>query len=329
MENGNIEYLHPLYVEPGTVFESAAAMLYREKVYRIDVQGLRHYVRESGRTYKSLTTFLSAVMPKNKPLETWREKMTLDLGSTEKMDEWMEIVADYGTALHIAVADYCRNGGVDWSELQDWAYNYLIGAGLKADTLNAAANSLVKDVACLLQFFHEYQVRVIAVELPVFLQSGVATLIDLVVEMNVYNYEATEEGKRKRVIAIINLKSGKKGFFKEHALQLTGERLMFNETFGDVLKVEEVYNLAPTEWEERPAFKLKRWTKDIEKKGYERLFENYIEQAKIENLLSEPQKTFPTFEGWTKYGDSPTAALTIMPYSEFARNRIEQYTQKD
>ena len=314
------EQLAPLYVSPE--FEQSAGKIYGEKVFRVEVGGLRHYRRESGRVYKSLTTFLSAVMPKNRFLDSWRENMTADLGGTAQMKEWMDVVADYGTALHIAVADYCRNRGVNWLEMEDWAFNYLSGMGLKNGTMQAALSELTKDFASLVQFFHDYRVAVIAVELPVFLNDGVATLIDLVVEMDAKNYEATPVEKRERAKAIINLKSGKKGFFEEHLLQLVGERRMFNETFAQQtgIEVAEVFNLAPTDWKEKPTYKLARQTKPIAEQGLERQFDLFLQLAKERGALSEPSRKFPVFSGVTKYGENPLDALKIMSYAEFTNS---------
>ena len=58
--------------------------------------------------------------------------MAADLGSPEKLDEWMEKVADYGTALHCCCWLLPENEYVNWYDFEDWAYNYLTGAGLKA-----------------------------------------------------------------------------------------------------------------------------------------------------------------------------------------------------
>jgi hypothetical protein len=323
MTQGNIEKIEPLYLAP-----SPTIRIQGEKVYRIDVAGLRHYIREkNGQTYKSLTTFLSAVMPKNRFLQSWREEMAADLGSPEKLDEWMEKVADYGTALHIAVADYCRNGYVNWYDFEDWAYNYLTGAGLKAGTLQTAVRELTKDFAGILQFFYDYDVRVIAVEIPVFISAGVATLVDLVVEMDEKNYQATPVEKRKRISAIINLKSGKSGSsFEDHILQLVGERWAFNETYSQ--SIVNVFNLSPSNWKETPSYKLTNHTKTVEEKEYVDQFQMYLQLAKTRGVLSEPTKTFPMFKGVTEYGENPTNALTLRSYNEFAQERISTYEKE-
>ena len=321
MIQGNIEKLESLYLAP-----SPTIRIQGEKVYRIDVAGLRHYIREkNGQTYKSLTTFLSAVMPEEKPLKNWREQMTSDLGSPEKMNEWMDKTADYGTGLHISAADYCRIGYVDWLDFEHWAYNHVISLNLQPKAFDLAFRKLIKDSAGLFKFFHDYRVRVIAVEIPIFLKRGIATLGDLVVEMDEKKYDKTHEDKRKRIEAIINIKSGSAAH-KPQILQLVGERRMFNETYGGNIK--EVFTLHPVDWRETPNYDLKRHTETIERKRYEALFDSYLNTGEIDGILGEPSKNFPRFSGVTKYGEDPTNALTLRSYNEFAQERISTYEKE-
>jgi len=312
-----IEELAALYLAPE--FEEQTRLIRGEKVFRVEVGGMRHYRRENGRIYRSLTTFLRSVMPPSQHLTKWREKMTAELGSTEAVTEWMQNVADYGTALHIMVADYCRNGGVNWKEAEDWAFGYLQQMGLKATTLSMAHTELIKDFASLLQFFHDYDVKVLAVEIPVFLDCGIATLVDLVVEMNALQYTDTLPEKRKRVRRIINLKSGKKGFFEEHLLQLVGERAAFNETFAAQagFKVENVANLAPSDWRDAPTYKFKDQTKGIVEGLLDQQFFNFVDLAKLRGVLSVPSKKYPIFIGFTAFGQSPVDQMRLLDYSEF------------
>lgn len=74
----NIELLQALFQTEG--FAKQVAKIQGEKIYRVEIGGLRHYRRESGRIYKSLTTFLDAVMPSNKFLNRWREQMAIVTG---------------------------------------------------------------------------------------------------------------------------------------------------------------------------------------------------------------------------------------------------------
>jgi len=317
-----IELLQALFQQPE--FASKTAKIQGEKIFRVEIGGLRHYRRESGRVYKSLTTFLDSVMPANRFLQQWKEKMAVELGGAEHANDYVQATANYGTGLHIAVAEYCRNGGVDWGEFENWAFQYLDSVGFKNGTLQSAHAELVKDFASMLQFFYDYRVEVIAVEIPVWLDCGIATLIDLVVEMDEKNYtEKTPIENRKRTKSIINLKSGKKGFFETHVFQLEGERRMFNETYGNLIgEIKSVFNLAPNDWKGKPTYKLKDQTEEADEISEQ--FGMYVQIGKSRGVLSTPTKKFTIFTGKTGYGENPSDAMKIYNYDEFSLLKIQQ-----
>jgi len=318
-----IEKLEPLFLDDD--FGAKVGRITSQKVFRVNIGAGRHYRNEAGKTFKSITTFLSETMPPNRFLNTWREKKIEELGSVDAAKEFVQATADYGTGLHIAVAEYCRKGFVDWTEFEVFAYDYLMSIGFKDSTLHSAVRELVNDFASMLAFIHEYQVQVLAVEIPVFSSDGYATLIDLVVEMNALNYtEKTPPEKRQRIRAIINLKSGKKGFFEGHIFQLIGERRAFNETYSLTcgFSIEEVFNLAPTDWRTEPNFKIARQTKPIVERELEEEFDIYVRLGKKKRILGTPTKTFPVFTGITRFGGNPVDQLQIMNYEEFALVRL-------
>lgn len=322
-DHTGIESLAPLYIEPG--FEAMAGMIVRQKVFRVEIGAGRHYRNEAGDTFKSITTFLDAVMPPNYFLKTWRESKIEELGTVQAATDFVKATADFGTGLHIAVADFCRDGFVDWMKFEAWAFDYLIGMGLNGHGLNAGAEELTRDFAAIVQFLADYEVRVLAVEIPVFSADGYATLIDLVVEMNAMKYtEKTEPEKRKRIKAGINLKSGKKGFYETHLFQLIGERQAFNETYGHAVGFElvEVYNLAPTNWIKEPNYKAERQTDKIAEQGLDAQFDLFVQLAKCRGVLGKPSKNFTIFEGVTQYGNSPVSNLVVMNYDDFAKRRL-------
>lgn len=325
----SIEAVNALFMQPA--FQKSTKRITGEKVFRIQIGGLRHYRRgASGKIYKSLTTFLGQLQTKSEGqfIENWRAEMAVELGSLGAADEYVESTANYGTALHICTADYCRNNGVNWAEFERWAIDYLIAANFKNGTLNSAFNELTKDFAALLQFFHDYNVTVIAVELPAFLREGVATLLDLVVEMDAKQYtDKTPMEKRQRIKSIINIKSGKKGFFKEHLLQLEGERRMFNQTFGKLVgyEIEHVFNLAPNNWLTVPTYTLTNQTKTIESRKISGLFTLKLKQAQHDGMLTVPNRMFPIFTGRTEYGEAPTNAMQIVNYNDLAKIKIKEH----
>lgn len=323
-----IEILKALFLEQG--FSEKTQKIQGEKVFRVQIGGMRHYKRENGRVYKSLTTFLSSVMPENRYLTTWKMNMAAELGGKDQADEYVNKTADYGTALHIAVADYCRNSGVEWAQFEQQAFEMLIDTGMSSETAEYALPEFVKDFAGLIQFFHDYRVETIAVEIPVWIDEGVATLIDLVVEMDAKNYDETPPEKRKRHRAIINLKSGKKGFYESHIMQLVGERKMFNAVYSGVLgyEIEHVYNFAPTDWKTKPGYKIKNQTETIGFDNMVEQFDLFLKIGKARKVLDTPSKMFPVFIGKTAYGQDPCEALKMMSYDEFSNLKIANHADQ-
>ena len=70
-------------------------------------------------------------MPPSKILQTWRDAMADQLGSTELADQYVDYTAEYGTLLHIAVADFVETGNVDWYAKKMWFAAQLAEIGLK------------------------------------------------------------------------------------------------------------------------------------------------------------------------------------------------------
>lgn len=325
MARQQIEVLQALFLEQG--FAEKTLKIQGERVYRVQIGGLRHYRRGNSKIYKSLTTFLSQVLPENKFLTDWKMKMAAELGGKSEMEGYVEKTAGYGSALHIAGADFVREAGVVWSDFEYKALQMLQAAEIPPETLEYALPELTRDFAALLQFFYDYNVEVLAVELPAWTRHGVATLLDFVVEMDAKFYQKTPEDKRKRHRAIINIKSGKKGFFEPHVFQLVGERLMFNETYGKALgyEIEEVYNWAPNAWNDAPSYKIKNQTATISAGKMDRQFQLYLDLGKLRGVLTEPSKLFAVFTGRTAVGENPTAALQMLGYDKFSKLKIKKH----
>lgn len=325
-DSTGIERLQPLYIAPG--FEALIGHIVAQKIFRVEVGAGRHYRNEAGETFKSITTFLDDVMPVNRFLQKWRESKIEELGTVQGARDFVQATADFGTGLHIAIAEFCRNGRVDWLEFETWVFDYLSGEMKLANhTLHAAAEELTSDFAALLQYFCDYEVKVLAVEIPVFSPDGYATLVDLVVDKNALKYtEATPPEKRKRIFAGVNLKSGKKGFYESHLFQLIGERRAFNATYAEAIGVEmvEVFNLAPTNWKDTPNYKLARQTGPIADANLDEQFNLFIALAKERGVLGKPSKMFHIFEGVTEYGKSPADALVSMNYDQFTQRRLSR-----
>lgn len=271
---------------------------------RYDISGDRHYRHPDSTLYRSLTTTLEWVMKRSKYLEEFRESLTNELGHKDLYADWMETVAEYGTILHKAAANHFRNKGTNWMDFEVWAYQELKLLKLSEKTTRLGVESMMNDFACFLQFFYDYDVKVMAIELPVWHSEGTATLIDLIVNMK------QSPKSENRINAIINLKSGKKGFFEAHKLQLIGEKKMFENVFP-MVEIGAVLNLAPNDFRDTPTYKVKKW--DITENDKEK-YDALINLARIEGAFNAPNKKFRQFEGDCKVGEDPSGTVTYTSY---------------
>lgn len=284
-----------------------------ERVMRVEVGGNRNYFRMSNqRVYRSLTTFLSHVMPPSRHLKNWRESMIEDLGSIEKTDAFVSATADYGSFVHIELAGFANEQTVVWDAFEKRAHKALAEMGIQGETAFRAADELKMDFACFAQWIHDYNVVPLAIEAPVFHQKGIATFVDFVCEMDAKKYVATPPAKRVRETVLVNFKTGKKGFFDSHAMQVAAELEMCNQTFPTV-KIDFVANLAPTDWRTEPSYKFKKYD-PIEILGLQQDLNNYLAITERNGFLSVPKLTTLGFFGETKFGESPLGAIGKLDY---------------
>jgi hypothetical protein len=110
---------------------------------------------------------------------------------------------------------------------------------------------LKKDLLAFAAFCNEKEVRPIAIEVPLVSETlDYAGTLDLVCELT-FN--------RKRVRAIVDLKSGKNGFYEDYEIQLEAYRQLWNDQFP-TMPIDMVFNWAPKDWRDKPTFDLKNQT---------------------------------------------------------------------
>lgn len=261
-------------------------------VYRLDRSGHRYYytMAESGTPvfYVSVTTFIKQTLPTSPFLIDWIVGMGKDAAK-----EYAEDRADYGTFLHMQCAHLLINAKYDLDHLRDNLMDYIEDKKLDVSFISNA-EELKKDLLSFAQFAIEYNVVPVAVEIVLtHPEYGVAGAIDLVCEMDVEQtgffgelYKSgPQKGKPKqtkrtiRQLAIVDIKSGKKGFYESSEIQLHCYRDMWNFNFPDI-KIQEVFNWSPKEWRGlTPTFNLKQQThsKNAQKLKY------LVALAKIED----------------------------------------------
>nr|DAE83589.1 MAG TPA: Mitochondrial genome maintenance exonuclease 1, DNA complex, DNA exonuclease [Caudoviricetes sp.] len=227
------------------------------RVFQLNSNGHRYYYRfnEDGEPqfYPSVTTILSQTMPNNPYLTKWIADKGFDEAEQYKMER-----ANYGTFMHAQFEKLLIQRTYDLDGLKDELREYIEYNRLPDDFIHYA-DELKKDVLAFAQFVLDYDVRPLAVEIalvhPVYNYAG---MIDLPCTM------AEQKGSDKRITAIVDFKSGRKGFYPDYEVQLHLYKMMWEVNF-EKHPIDKVFNFAPKDWRKFPTYHLKDQTDSVEK----------------------------------------------------------------
>ena len=255
-------------IAPGMTVEEIKAEYFNEDVlqeqpepvYRLDSSGHRYYYTfdENGepRFYVSVTTLIKQTLPTSLQLIKW----IADMGYEESQRYAAERAA-YGTFLHAQIAELLITRSYNLNGLKERLKMYIESEQLPGDFINYA-DDFKKDLLAFAQFMKDTDLQPLAIELVLTNpQDGYAGAIDLCANITIEekgffgetyktgaNAGKPKETKRqRRVRGIIDFKSGRKGFFPEHEVQLLAYKTMWNMHF-EKYPVEKVFNWSPKSW---------------------------------------------------------------------------------
>ena len=274
-------------VAPGMTVEEIRAVFFntdalREPPYRVfqlNSENHRYYYRfdESGTPvfYPSVTTLLKQVMPTPPALLDWMIANGKD-GSVEKRD----LAAAYGTFMHIQFETLIINRRYDFDNVPSALLAYMEENNLPEKVFSEWLPKIRKDVLAFAQFARDYNVKPLAVEIGlVHPEYHYAGCIDFPCVM-------TDPKSGNTFTAIVDFKSGRKGFYEEHELQLHLYREMWNVNYPDV-PVARVFNFSPKDWRTKPTYNLKDQTDSVNAKKLPYLLAlATIEDEKRDNTLT-------------------------------------------
>ena len=245
-------------IAPGMTAEEMKAMFFSDaliepsyKVWQLNSKGHRYYYRfnDDGTPefYPSVTTILSQTMPKSDYLVKWIADKGIEEAERYKMER-----AAYGTFMHAQFEELIINRCYDLDELPNKLLSYIAKNNLAPDFVKYA-DELKKDVLAFAQFVIDYDVKPLAVEIalvhPVHHYAG---MIDLPCTMN-------DPKTGERINAIVDFKSGRKGFQEEHEIQLHLYAMMWCANYPDI-PISKVFNFSPKDWRKKPTYNLKDQT---------------------------------------------------------------------
>lgn len=306
-----------------------------ETVYRIDRKGHRYYytISEDGEPtfYISVTTFIKQSLPTSPYLIKWM---------IENGDESKDIAEEralYGTFLHIQAGELLQNASYDLDSLVGKLELYMEKHHLPY-SFRSNADELKRDVLAFAQFVIEKNVVPIAIEILLTdKERGLAGAIDLVCEMDVevkvLTNEVFKSGPRKgqkkegkeiqRKVAIVDLKSGRKGFFESAEIQLHQYKRMWEVNFPDI-KIDDIFNWSPKAWTgATPTYNLKS---QIKAKSAKKL-DHLVAIAQIED--SGKNNSLTICHGVITIADGLYNNIEYMELAELVKKRHEPLDMND
>lgn len=294
---------------PGMTVEEMTAMFFDEKtlieppykVWQLNSKGHRYYYRydDAGNPefFPSVTTILSQTLPKAPHLINWIANKGIEEAERYKGER-----AAYGTFMHAAFEELLINRAYDLDGLKGKLKEYIEVYRLPDDFIHYA-DDLKKDVLAFAQFVLDYDVRPLAVEIalvhPYYKYAG---MIDCPCTMR------AKIGSDDRINAIVDFKSGRKGFYEENEIQLGMYRDMWNVNF-EQFPVTRIFNFSPKDWRKKPSYNLKEQTEspNIRKIPY------LLEIAAIED--EKQDNTFTSVNGMVVLDDAPDLSQNVISLS--------------
>lgn len=301
-----IEEMTALYFDKNALRESKC------RIYQLNSGGCRYYYHydEKGepRFYPSVTTLLKQTMPTSPFLIKWMIENGAE-GAEEKRD----LAAAYGTFMHAQFERLMIERCYNFDEVPEYLLKYMEQNNLPDKFFADSLTKVRKDICAFAQFVKDYNVRALAVEIAlVHPMHHYAGMIDLPCVM-------TDPKTGEEFAAIVDFKSGRKGFYEEHELQLHLYRDMWNVNFPD-LQISRVFNFSPKDWRGvKPTYNLKEQTKSPN-------------VAKIPALLrlaeiadDNKEKDFTIIAGTISLDNyKPDSCITSLSLSEIVKARAEK-----
>lgn len=277
----------PVEIVPGMTVEQMTALYFdasalREppyKIYQLNSDGHRYYYRYvdgEPHFYPSVTTLLKQTMPTSPALIDWIVKNGTD-GAAEKRD----LAAAYGTFMHAQFESLLINRRYDFDAVPGVLSGYIMQNNLPDKFYSDNLTKIRKDVCAFAQFLKDYNVRPLAVEIAlVHPLHRFAGMVDMVCVM-------TDPKTGDEFLAIVDFKSGRKGFYEEHEIQLHLYKIMWLANYPD-MEVTRVFNFSPKDWRGvKPTYNLKDQTNSPNAAKIPALLElAAIEDDKMDNTFT-------------------------------------------
>lgn len=315
-------------------FDENALRLPDYKVGRVNFGKGRSYIRinEGGeletplRLYTSLTTAINSCAPMEQPLLEWHCKHGI-----QESARLTKLAQMYGTLMHLEIGKFLIDKVYDFDTTDAVVEEYTSSENFWEPECKEWAVKLKYDMAAFIQFFIDYEVIPLGIEFVLLSNKGFGTLIDLVCKITVDELgdwgEKYKTGERKGEVkltkarvqktAIINFKSGRKGFFRSNGIQIECERQLWEENFPDIA-IDMAMNWAPNEWTANPGYHVKDWKGDICQEEVDAV----LMLARVRYATKAENKSYLNITGVVSTSESLNAALQRESISEYCNRKF-------
>jgi len=291
-----IEEVRAMYFDTDALREPA------RKLRRLDGGDLRwYYTIENDEIiwFISVTSLIKSTMPTSPQLIKWMVE------HGENAEAIRDEKANYGTAMHIAIGQYLLGKfNLEYNSVKEFL------AENKVESFYTS--QLQKDVLAFAQFCNDYDVKPLAIEVMLSdLKSGIAGACDLVCQMTV---------NRKRIVAMIDFKSGRKGFWEDNEIQLHAYKRLFESEFADI-RIEKLFNWSPKDWTKEPTYNFKDQSESNSAKKLDYLIELF--------KISNKQKPSPRIQvnGILRFGEPVGNKFKFIDLENYIRENDEYFKQ--
>ena len=241
-------------------------------LYRIDGGESRWYYREDkDRYFPSVTSVIQATCPTPPALIQWMKSLG------DKADLVRDQKAEYGTMMHVIFSKRLIDGTLDVSTIEPMLRLCAADNGWMWSELEWMKWAK-QDVLAFEQFIRDHSIVPIAIEAVLTSEAGYAGAVDLLCTMRIGSGQSGKFLKKdqklepdpsgngnsiqslpgEEITALVDYKTGRKGFYVAHEIQLHMYKDMVAENFG--VKVDRVFNWSPSDWRTAPTYKLKDQT---------------------------------------------------------------------
>jgi hypothetical protein len=208
--------------------------------------------------YISVTNMISATLPTSAFLTKWIAEK-----GYEEAERYKHERASYGTFMHSLFQTYLITRRLDLDTIKPMLLAYCAAEYLPASLAVEWEYELKKDALAFAQWVKDYKVEPIFIEVVLGCQDGYAGAVDLgcYLTLQVAGYSDTEvyqSGPRKgmpkeckveqRVKAIVDFKSGRKGFYEANEIQLRAYENLVIENFPFLGTDWQLFNFSPKDW---------------------------------------------------------------------------------